>query len=62
MKWLVEKLREAKFEMEVSICEEKQGEVLGEGEEWRSMEDLMNCCDSSKQHEEMWTKVAEEAI
>ena len=32
VKWLMEELREAELEMEVSICEPEQGEVLGEGE------------------------------
>ena len=43
----MEKLREAELEMDVSICKEEQGEVLGEDEDWRSM----NYWDSSKQHE-----------
>jgi len=33
VKSLVEELREAKLEMEVSICEIEQGEVLGEDED-----------------------------
>ena len=32
VKWLVEELREAELEKEVSICEEKHGEVLGKDE------------------------------
>jgi len=32
VKWLMEELREAELEMEVSICEPEQGEVLGEDE------------------------------
>jgi len=56
------KLKEVKLEMEESICELEQGEILGESEdytkdkEWRSSEDLMGYWDSSKQHEEMLTK------
>ena len=54
VKWLMEKLKEVKLEMEESICEPEQGEILGETEdytkdkEWRSSEDLMDCWDSSK--------------
>lgn len=32
----MEKLREAEFEMEVSICEREQGEVLGEDEDLKA--------------------------
>jgi len=42
VKWFMEKLREDELEMEVYICEIEQGEVLGEDEDWRSVEDLMN--------------------
>lgn len=51
VKLLVEKLREAELEMKVSICEEEQGEVLGEDEDWRSTKDLMNYCTNSRQQE-----------
>lgn len=44
-----EECREAELKMEVSICEVEQGEVLGEGEEWRLVKDLINYCDSSRQ-------------
>lgn len=46
-----EELREAELRMEVSICEEEQGEVLGEDEDWRSVKDLMNHCVNSRQQE-----------
>lgn len=49
--------------MEVSICEPEEGEILGEDEDstketdegWRSIEDLMDYRDSSKQPKEMLT-------
>lgn len=59
VKWLKEKLKEVELEMEESICELEQGEILGESEgyieakEWGSSEDLMDYWDSSKQHEKM---------
>lgn len=62
VKWLREKLKEVELEMEESICELEQGEILGEGEDyteakkWISSEDLMDYWDSSKQHEEMLTE------
>jgi len=37
--------------MEVSICEAEQGEVLSEDEGWRSVKDLMNHCENSRQQE-----------
>lgn len=49
------KLREAESEMEVSICEPEQGEVLGEDEELRSK----NYWDSSKQHTKVLSKEEE---
>ena len=36
VRWLMEKLREAELEMEVSICEPEQGEVLGEDEDLKT--------------------------
>jgi len=51
----VGKLREAESEMEVSICEPEQGEVLGEDEELRSK----NYWDSSKQHTKVLSKEEE---
>ena len=62
VKWLREKLKEVELEMEESICEPEQGEIMGESEdytedkEWRTSEDLMDYWDSSKQHEEMLTE------
>ena len=53
VKWLVEKLREAELEVEFSMCEAQQGEVLGEDEEWRSVK----YWDSSKQHEAIKTYI-----
>ena len=47
VKWLMEKLREAKLEMEVSICEPEQGEVLGEEE--GIIDDFLNCCTNENQ-------------
>ena len=41
VKWLREKLREDELEMEVSICEPDQGEVLGEEE--GIIDDFLNC-------------------
>ena len=37
-----EKLREAEVELEVSICKPEQGEMLGEEDNERSVEDLMD--------------------
>ena len=37
--------------MEVSICEAEQSEVMGTDEDWRSMKDLMNYCENSRQQE-----------
>ena len=48
----MEELREVELEIEVSVCEPEQGEVLGEDEEWRSV----NYWDSSEQHTEMLPK------
>ena len=62
VKWQKEKLKEVELEMEESICEPEQGQILRESEDyteakrWRSSEDLMGYWDSSKQHEEMLTK------
>ena len=62
VRWLIEKLKEVELEMEESICEPEQGEILGERDdytedkEWRSSEDLMDYWDSSKQHEDMLTE------
>jgi len=36
VKWLMENLREAELEMEVSICEPEQGEVMGEDEDLKT--------------------------
>lgn len=49
------KLREAELEMEVSICEPEQGEILGEDGERR----LVNYWDSSEQHSEVLPKEEE---
>ena len=43
-----EELREAKLKMEVSIFEVEQGEILGEDEDWRYVEELMNYCENSR--------------
>lgn len=47
--WLVEKLREPELEMEVSICEAEQGEVLGEEE--GIIDDFLNCWTNANQQE-----------
>ena len=52
VKWWKGKLKEVELEMEESICEPEQGEILGESEgyteakERRSSEDLMDYWDS----------------
>ena len=51
VKWLMEKLREAELEMEVSICEEKQGEFLIEEE--GITDDFMNCWENLDQEEDV---------
>jgi len=48
VKWLVEKLREAESEMEVSICGPEQGEILGEEDNGRLAKDLMDYWNSSE--------------
>ena len=48
----MEKLRETELEMKVSICKPEHGEILGEDEEWRSV----NYWDSSEQHTEVLPK------
>ena len=53
VKWLLEELREVELEMEVSICEAEQGEVLGENEDWRYVENIMK---NSIQQGDMMTK------
>ena len=60
VKWLVEKLKEAELRMEVSIYEVEQDEVLGEDEDWRSVEDLMNYCENSRQQGDMITEASSE--
>ena len=49
----MENLREAEAEMEDSICRPKYGEILGEEDNERSAEDLMNYWNSSEQLEDM---------
>ena len=49
-------------EVEVSICRPKQGEMLGEEDNERSAEDLMDYWKSSEQFEDMLTKEADEAM
>ena len=46
--------------MEISICEAEQGEVLGKDEDWRSMEDLMNYCENSRQQEDLNNETSSE--
>ena len=60
VKQLMEKLREAELEMEISIFEAEQGEVLGKDEDWRSVEDLMNFCENSRQQEGLKTETSSE--
>ena len=68
VKWLRESLKEVELEMEECICEPKQGEILGESEdytkdkEWRSSEDLMDYWHSLEQFEDMLTREADEAM
>lgn len=58
----MEKLMEDELEMEESIFEPEQGEILQESEdytgdkEWRSSEDLVYYWDSPKKYEEMLTE------
>ena len=59
IKWLVEELKTVELDMEVSICELEQGEIIGDDE--RSTEDPMNYWDSSNHHEDMLTEEADEA-
>ena len=56
VKLMSEELREAELRTEVSICEAKKGEVLGEDEDWRSVKDLMNHCVNSRQQEFYFTE------
>lgn len=49
VKWLMENLREAQLEMEVSICEPQLGEVLGEEE--RIIDDFLKCWTNIDQQE-----------
>ena len=51
MKQLIKKLKETESEMEVSIFRLEQGKILGEDEYWRSVKDLMNYCENSRQKE-----------
>ena len=53
----MEKLREAKLEMEVSICEPEQGEVLGEEE--RIIDDFLNCWTNADQQENVKPYIVE---
>ena len=46
-----EELREAELKMEISICEAKKGEIPSEAEDWRSVKDLMNYCEDSRQQD-----------
>ena len=58
----MENLREAETEMEVSICRPEQGEMLGEEDNGRSAEDLMDYWHSSEQIEDMMTREADEGM
>jgi len=58
----MENLREAEAEMEVSICRPEQGEMLGEEDNERSAEDLMEYWHSSEQFEDMMTREADEVM
>jgi hypothetical protein len=68
-----EKLREVEFkkrlktEREVHFCEPEQGSILGEGDgedvEERHVESLMDCVESSEQHEDlMMSEASNETI
>ena len=54
-----EELREAKLEMDVSICSPEHGEILGEE---ISEEDLMNYWDSSEASEEVMARETDKAM
>ena len=58
----MENFREAEAKMEDSICRPEQGEILGEEDNERSGEDLMNYWNSSEQLEDMLTREADEAM
>ena len=62
IKWLMQNLREAETEMEVSIFRPEQGEMLGEEDNERSVEDLVDYWHSSEQFEDMMTREANEAM
>jgi len=51
-----EKLREAEVELEVSICRPEQGEMLGEEDNERLTEGLLDYWQNSEQFEDMLTK------
>lgn len=51
MKWLEKKLREAKLEMRVSICRLEHGEFPSENKDWRSVKDIINYSENSRQQE-----------
>jgi len=57
VKWLMEKIREAELEMEVSICEPEQGEVLGEEE--GIIDDFLNCWKNAAQQENVKPYIVE---
>lgn len=57
-----EKLRGAEVELEVNICRPEQGEMLGEEDNDRSAEDLLDYWQSSEQFEDMVTKEVDQAM
>ena len=57
---MVEEIREAELEMEFSICEIEHGEIVGEDEDWRSEEDLMNHMKDLEQEGDVMTKASSE--
>ena len=60
VKSLLEEHRETELEMEESICKLEQGEILGEDEDWRSVEDLMNHMKDLEQKGDMMTESSSE--
>lgn len=62
VKWQAKELTEAKLEMEESICKQEQGEILGEVEDQRFVEDLMNNMKDSEQRGDMMIEALIETI